>query len=510
MLWILALAATILGLSGLIYQPILGDDIVHITYGGFRILWADGGYVSLFDIWIREFIASNHVTPLNGLVYAIQISIVSLLQSAGVEVATAWGWFRIFWIVLTLFSASVFLSRLVQVLQFDKYFKGNLKIYSYSLVSASFIAFMQLHGLWSYDPLISYAVASWLTTTLGFLFLAAIIRLLDDESPGNKRSLFIAVAIGTAGILTYEMMVAFIVGAAVLAAGLLLRGYPQHWNFRDLTRVLIALGIPTLVFVATQVIRLMWPTWYEGTEPGYLAWVLPVTLFGFLNGLPLTIIPQYVNEAVDFNWHLSSNFVTLLSIGALLVIARVSLGSRLYFGRFNQWLLLTFSTLGVITLWVSATLIFSISSKYQMELGTNLGFVYLNYAVALTSLAILFGLYFLLFITLTPKAGWTIGTTFLIIVGLTHSTLNANITSTLQHKSNWTSALINSLDGKQDISTRCTHARLLDESDLPQKQKDAVIVGVSRAYLARYGDDFCAGWLPDENPPNNLALRDED
>jgi len=510
-LWLVALSLVILGLYWVVLAPILGDDLVFVTFGGLGTLWSDQGLAGLLSLWWDASVGSNHVTPLNGLVYVGQIVVISGLSHLGIPIAWAWGALRLFWIMLALVSASWMLEHWFHYMTNRSNPQKLPLLVFFSGISAVFIAIIQLRALWANDSVLSYSVAAWLTAALAFIFVGLIPKFFDTKSPSQCKPITLAAVIAITGILIYELMVvAIAAGAFALIAIWFIER--KEFGWRQLVYpMVLAIFLPAVIFLLTQYARTFWPSWYSGTQTGYADWVIPVTLYAVLNTFPLTNLPKAfaVSEQVYLDFLFVGSVVFAVvglfwlfvwQLGQLQVVQTVRLGKQFTIRTLIFMLVL-------LVLWGGSGLVFAVSAKYQVELGTELGTTYLHYSFGLLSLTV--------FVVATLLFTWTsarwLSVALIAItlsIGIAQALTNSIVTSELNAEKSWTRDLANSQAAGYSLDARCELDRQLEESGLPQIQIAAIRAGLYRTSIdLNKVSRNCAKFRGQVSRPENLTLN---
>jgi hypothetical protein len=508
--WCIAVAATSLSLWPTLRQAIVGDDLVFVTFGGLGRLWANPSIPDFTRYWIVENVGSNHVTPLNGVAYALQIIGVDRLQGLGIGIADAWTFFRLAWIEVAILASAFLLHSWQPLMRLPAVPRRHAMLLYFSLISATVVATVQLHALWTYDPVLSYSVATWLTISLGLVYLATLARLWSAERSALGRWAAAAIACGIVGVLTYEMMIAAVLAGAIAVAILAF----SRWRAEGLVRRLVwsatALAIPFVTFAAAQWARSLWPSWYEGTQTGYTALILPVLIAGVIGSLPLASMQLAQSAAGGISADVGAVLQTWF---AVIVLGSLSFRILRRGAQPNapkkgaNWWAVSALVLALGAFWVGSTLIFAVSAKYQYELGTTIGNTYLHYSVGILCVACLVTLAALALAPLT-RAYSVVGlVVILMAVSAIQASANSSIARALDAKLGWTIPLVDALDGTVDDAARCRLGADLTGSGLPERQRIAIMNGLSDAYLARYGKEYCQEWVNRPAPADNLALH---
>jgi hypothetical protein len=378
----------------------------------------------------------------------------------------------------------------------------------YLLLLAVFLAAFQMHASWGYDPILSYSVAGWGTSALGFFYLGLLFASWKRPSNAMKRRLWVAAIMGTVGFLVYEMFLAFAAAGAVMLLLSVIRKSDEE-GFRTMLRPLsLAVGLPLGVFAITQLVRLRIPNWYDGTSFGYLDWVLPTTITSTLSTTPLANALPYREEVGSYApWDESIGLHVFIIVLSFLLGMWMLMETELPRQIANYERFVAAGALGVVL--IGSNMVFAVSEKYQFELGNRLGYVYLGYAPGLLSLAVLLGWFSVLITQRLRRIGVVACVSALVLVAIPQAGINQSIENDLRNRWSWSSDLVNALRHPVDEKQRCSLAKQLDTAVLPEGQKASVAEGLTLAYAGRNsGEPFCRGWRELPNRSVGIVLRE--
>ena len=497
----------------LVELPVIGDDLVFVTYGGVGELWAGVSIPEFTWFWITESVGSNHVTPVNGLLNAGQLITVSWLAQLGIDIPTSWGVFRLFWIQLALVSLTYALVAWLSFVRPSIPRGVRMFVAIYALSAVGLIAFLQIHAPAGYDPILSYSTAGWVTVIFVFLSLAMVAHLWNPRCQRKGLVTLALIIFGVLGVLNYEMMVAGLVAIGVTSIVLFFFSPYRTKKWQNLFLSLIASGVPLIVFVITQWVRTLWPTWYDGTSTGFVSLILPVTATGLVSLLPLTNSQLLATAGWTLGTNMGQLLLSFVAFTGLIWIAwhlissmRRSNSRDLEGGKYFGLLIALISFLGTAT--VISTLIFAVSAKYQVDPGMVIGRTYINYAVGLMSLVALVSI-ILFFLILNRN--WKLFTFTLIIftsVFIAQNTLNLQLLGLLKQSQPWNIPLLQSLGAKEvSEQERCNLLLDLNQSDFSDRQKTAIAVGLENAFFGNWGKQYCEALTVELVAPQSLALN---
>lgn len=472
----------VLGLAPLSVVAPLGDDPITIAEGLAR-LWGSGSLASA--VWESAAAATtgDHVLPVGGALTAIEIYAAQLLMHFGLSLAHAWGILRLLAILVSLLSFAWMLGQLLtcQNMRCTSGTRWHLTVVCFMLTSGWFLAVMQIHAPISQDPLLSYAIVSWVAPAAAFLYVGALAAFLNSTG-GRPLPLVVALLLGIFGVFTYEpVVVAIALSIPLVAVWNLGRTGHRVEKRRQLWALVPALVV-LAVFSFAQVWRLTQPLEYSGTTPGFLQMTLPTWVNSMLGLAPLTTA-NLVVASVPQIWMIL--FYT--GISSTLIIGGIVVGRQSVLTSLSSGL----KALIFLWLFVSGVVVmFSISVKYQLEIGQILGRTYLFYGLGLLVLAGTLAIFVLW--TMRWRMASVAAVALALGLAIPQWALNSRALVDVEMAWSWTLPLINSLDGQYSDADRCRLIEDLTSREIPAFFVSGVEEGLQRSYFGRYQQPFCA------------------
>ena len=493
LLWSLALVVTFAGLTPLLGLGLLGDDLVDYSYG-LGQLWS-GSLISHVSSMVGNANAGLHVLPIVGIARALHNQAASTLATTPLSVSQSWELLRVVWIIAGLVACSLTISAWTPLTRLPARLARHRTLIAYSILSAVALATMQIHGVWSQDPVLSYSVFSWFSAVLGFAFFAALGVVWRQSGRAAWRWSFAAAAIGITGILVYESVAAALVAGFGAMLLLIFLTWEGRQSLRRALPVMVATLVPLGVFAAVQLYRTRMPSTYDGTQFGWVAWILPVWKTGLLGGLPLTNYPLTMETTSGYDPGLHSSIAAPAAVALLFVITWVAYRRGRNLGPQVPvqigWKAIAAVVSFCFAYWALATLVFSTTAKYQMEIETTVGRIYLFYSVALLCISVV-----LTMLALVVMArGWRAAIAAFVIavlgLGIVQWNVNARSLSRIHADFAWTRTLLDGVENDLPSSTRSQACRPLRELVLPDWYSGGTMAGLDTAYQARFGEPFC-------------------
>ena len=476
-----AITVVILGLVPILGTPPLGDDPITIAQGLGR-LWGLGGLPQAAWESAAAAMTGDHVLPVGGAVTALEVFLLGTLMNLGIPLTVAWGVLRVVMIVSTLLSFSWALClMLFRGAARNRMSRDGAVLAYFILTSGCFFALMQVHAPYSQDPVLAYGISSWFALTLSFLYLGLLSSFLEKPQ-GGAIYLLSAAAVGLLGSFTYEP-VAIAVGISVVMALLWIRAPSVRGRLKP--RVLVVAFtsmLVLLVFAAGQLWRLSQPLEYTGTTPGFLKMALPTWINSMVGIAPLMTWDLVPDSGIST---VMAAFYFILCGALILVGVRLARGAK----RPPAWTI--FQTVTLLWLFVGTTVaLYAVSSKYQLEIGTELGKTYLFYGLGLIVLS------GSLAVVLHMIAGRSrvelLAAPLLAVLAFTQWTLNSKALTAVEQEWSWTRPLLDSLDGDSNANERCELVEDLRSREVPVFFLSGVDEGMTRAYLGRYSEPYCS------------------
>jgi hypothetical protein len=493
LLWALALVISFFGLSKLVPVGLIGDDFV-VYMQGLAQLWSKDSFGSYIASNLSDLTTGNHVLPVAALFWAIYVRGAELLSHTPLSVSESWGVFRVASIVIAEIAAAFFMASWGRLSRLSFGFLRRSTLSYFLIISCVTLATIQIHAVWSNDPVISYSLASWGTAVFAFLYGGAIARILTTRQ--SKLWLWgLALPVfGILGVLSYEMMLGAIAAGGISIVVYIVLNFRNRPSWIRLAWLATGVAIPFVTLAFTQWLRWQQPQTYAGTTGGYAALVIPVFKTGVLGSVPLSSGSLAIQYGEGFPPRLLDVLLPLIAIllllGFLYLINRPIMTARTKTVSFSLPALLS-QVAFLLALWCVSTLIFAASSKYQVEIGQTIGHVYLFYSVGLLSVSCLLVIGFLIIGGRTKVSFVLVALVVLIPLAIIQGGFNSRSLQVLDRDMTWTKVLADQLGEPGTESERCTAFGEIAVRELPDWYSSGLIAGIESAYQNRYGQEFC-------------------
>lgn len=422
---------------------------------------------------------------------------------AGTTVGSAFNWL---WLTLsadlgismaTIYAVTKFVVLIVCAASLAGFWRVTSRAYgpgiSYwnALVITSLALFgtLQLHGLWSNDPVASYPLAGYASAALGFAVLVCAVLASERDGWG---SFVLGSVVALLAVMYYEINIGAILGSAViLAFGGWVRRADRRRLLVHLAGSAIFLGVPALLVLYGRTVTGSSTATYSGID---------VRLSGSTRAFVLGVGGSLPGSA----WWLSDR-----KLGGRVELVFVVFGIVTFVAMLLRWWAKTSDLraeapsenrqrLGQVSV-VLAVVIYAcfalslqaITEKVQNEM-LSLGYVYTFYAM--TSCAIALGLAVAghtLYLH-RPSLRWrallsTVAIAFLVI----QSTVNWRLSERMNDAWARNVRLLNSFDEDAPPVRRCEALDAWSAIHWPAYYKAGMTSGLDQAYRYYFGEPFC-------------------
>jgi hypothetical protein len=346
---------------------------------------------------------------------------------------------------------------------------------------------VQLHGLWSNDPVQELPLSGFAVTAIGFALLS--IALWTAERPTWRR-FALGAAVGLFAVSYYELTVGAVLGAfVILAAG--------AWRLRGRLRELARYAFGTAIFCGVPAAWLIFTRYtandiYPGRQiGGNIGRAFVDGLIGSLPGSAWHLETKYVDGTPSIS--MSAVLAALVAVAMLIYVARGA--ARAPTGSAHPDRRRAGSMAAVASVAVFAVFAVALETSTLLFGGQVAGVVYTFYAVSATAVAFAFA----------AGAWWLIGretlrwkvvagfavvlfAAFLVVQGSFNARLrdveNAELATNL--------AVYRTFAAGVPESQRCAAIGAWALAPWPPYYKQDVVLGTNLAYLTYFGVPFCA------------------
>ena len=419
-----------------VFTPLVADDFIISIYSNYVIKddsWWDVTYGA-----IAQSIGGTHFTVLNALISGYWLKIwLSVYQELHLNLHFGF-WFAKVVVYTTWFIALRYF--VYNVLQF----KGSRFKIDFTLI-LSFATILQIHTLWSNDPVTNYVFAGFLPVTFALITLS---KFFEYSKNPTLRNMVKVSALSLVSLLFYEIN--FAVVPVFLLVALLTRHSEEKSNYKLTLLRLIPAGFTTIAFIFLRTYTGQNATAYNGTT----------ILFNFDS--IKTFIINVCGALPTSTWFLASKLDKLYVSLPLFVSISLILFYLNYFHRKSERKQVIKKApikqvdnncviLLSITVWgLGAVAIQSLTPKIQIEVN-EIGKIYTSYATSATVTTILFTAFMLR--RIKPKTDVKYG--FILFLAAAQITLNFGLNLKLWEVMSPNVRLISVATAPTDLNRRC-------------------------------------------------------
>jgi hypothetical protein len=356
---------------------------------------------------------------------------------------------------------------------------------------SSFVLFstLQIHGLWSNDPVASYPMTGFMVAAIGFFILGWAAYTSLNPLISRLLVLFVLCVLS---VFYYETLVS----VGLLTFPILLSSMSRsNWR-RSLHRIL-KLGLPAIAtFLSITFSRMHTAAQaqtYGGTTVLFDEKTFSTFFFGLASSLPASawkVTSEF--SGTDFHLELLSTLTVFIAAPITLWhFPKISELTRIPM-RKNSALLITliFSTLGF---WAFSVGLQSLTEKVQNETG-KLGYVYSYYAVGAASFAVLTSVVLILMSQKSLKIKTLMFSIFLVFATV-QSSITWNISEQMSLSLIPSRTLLKEFSDFEVMPLRCQALRNWAAGNWPSYYEESMIAGLQDASMGYHKEPFCSNFL---------------
>ena len=396
---------------------------------------------------------------------------------------------------------------------------SRLDDWSYWFLALAVVAAatVQIHGLWSNDPVVAYTYTAWGSAAFMFGYIALLRPGFSAPRWRGALAVGAAAGMGTVSVWFYELGVGAVVAALMASivgtVVVLLRPrqstpYSQsalQFASRGAAMTLIplaAFAVPRFFGAAT----LVGHPGYEGTRP---QWGEDV-----LSSLVANIASNFPGAGLQQTWRAIGPFWGTAQLSLFAVLASIALGAA-------SWALLRqtpgststnrtedadradrsppdawLPAIGILT--IALTLVFSttiqaITEKIQNEAGGRLGFVYLFYAPGFIAASSLVAIVLIIMIQLRSRWPGVIAVAALVVFSTQQLAANRALSDTLKSQYVVNERVLDALYMRGDAAhdARCSALNDFLRHGYPTYYSYAIAFNISVAHRQLYRERLC-------------------
>lgn len=354
-------------------------------------------------------------------------------------------------------------------------------------IAITMIGTLQLHLVWSNDPVASYPMSGYTSVIFGLLAIWAAAELIQHSSTWIFK--FVAPLTFLTAVLYYEMNIALIPTIGILAISYhVSHRSTQISSIKHLARIAAIYVVPTIFIAILQMQNAAKSASYEGTAIALNDGTLTTFVTLLISSLPFSSWHLGFDWLYEYPSTLSSSMLllgtaSLISIG-LWRIHEIEKTKKVSQKAF--WLIPP-----LVSYWIFSTAIQSATSKVQSE-ATRIGSVYNFYAVGSTVLILLIAVSVLFTLQKIEKIGLKIIflTPFFIVINL-QVFLNFSIQQQHYTLLPQVRHLLVSYSERRPIDERCLALQTWLSMGWPTYYSNSMTTGMEKSYQTKFNEPFC-------------------
>jgi hypothetical protein len=480
--WVLYFVCSWCLLYPILVTPLVADDFLNPF---FQYTNTQGGY------W--NSIVFGWDTAFNGASMRLAGNVVSALLNnlwldlAGyslVSLSTFYAIQKYVVLILCAFSLSYFYGVLLNSLG------RNITLLKRTMLcSFVFFSTLQIHGLWSNDPVSSYPMSGFMVAAIGFYILGWAAH--TSIRPTTSRILALLVFCITS-VFYYEILA----GVGVLTFPVLVSSISRANLRRSLHKILL-LATPAIATFLTMTVSRMHTAAqsgnYGGTSIALGGKTLKTFLFGLISSLPASaweVTTQFLGGGVKLKL-VSIATVFLVVIVGLWEFPTITDFSRTF--RTQNRPLLIALTLSLFGFWFFAVGLQSLTEKVQNETG-KLGYVYSYYAIGSAAVSVLISLA-IVFISQKSLNFRIILFSCFLLFATVQGSITWRISEQMSSSLVPNRTLLAAFSDFDSVPERCQALRNWSAGNWPTYYEDGMIQGLQEASLGFHQEPFCPNFI---------------
>jgi hypothetical protein len=452
--------------------PIVGDDLIN----PFDLYRQTNGSVIEVIKYSLDWGLYNHIAPVGMLAGGLwNYSWIASQDFTGISHET-------FYILTKAFIYTLFILTLQKLIRrllpkdFSK--KGSVEIISVLSISA----LIQVHGLWSNDPVTNYPLTGMLSTIIG---IWCIINFIDLIECYTKRKFLITFLNLVIACFWYEMNLGLLVALPVYYAIKLrkLNTQRSRISFR-IGSLITMIGTPLFIFLTFRIMNLDAASKYDGTTIKLGLDAVQTWLLLNLSWIPFANFYTADHLNIPLNFKLQTVYfiqVAVLITTTFLLMKILKSKANFVFVKKTEKSILLHKTIPLALYALSATASHALTPKYQSEIKV-LGQVYMSYSVVLMTACALLSVYILL----SKSALWV-----LCAIAIGNLAINTTISQTFNLSMIKNTILIESFNSGNSRE-RCEALEQWKSINWPDYYRVGMESGLNYSFKSIRNSNFCS------------------
>ena len=466
--------------------PLIADDFLN-PFDQFRQSGAGLGR-NLGDAWKIVFSGASF-RPVGGLVGALyNWWWLQANAHLGLGIETAYALTKAAVFSFTITAGTLVIARVLRLLGSTTHFSRI-----HFAFAAVFSLTLQIHGGWSNDPVVSYPLSGFLSTSLSLIFLWSMLGFVQRPcARGTIFPSFLAVF----AVANYELSFGAVLGGSLLVFLFAVLMPQVSTNRRRLALVGQVPLVVSIVFVVCgRVIVGSASSTYAGTTvriDHHFPFTAVRTLASSLPASAWVLSRDALGGSVALSARTLIVAVVALAAGTMLVLESGQTKPDLRLAR----RLIVAPVAMLLTYWLSAAGLQAMTVKVQDE-APRIGYVYTHYAVGATVVAVIVALLLLLVPwsrVRRPAVALSFGA--LSILSTVQLTVNWRLAERLRQTTIPNQNLIESYSENRPFGERCAALRDWTAGQWPAYYENQMVDGIKSAFQHFHGEEFCGAYVP--------------
>jgi hypothetical protein len=467
---------------GLLFKPAItaqpaGDDLINPFYMFFE---TNGSFFESFKLGIEY--GTSHKFDILGQIAFVTHSWLWIQFDYFTGLDHTWFYAlskgMIFAVVLL--SATYWLQQIIWSLR--------LQISSWKLlflVTAFSGSTVQMHNIWSNDPVANYPMSGYASAVFSFVVLGLLVRHKNSQS---LKTMFLVSTWVSVAILYYQINIS-------LLPAVLMFWLANSWlNLKD-KNLLQPILRGTALFLMPVVVVLYGTFLTSGKTDDYGG-----TTIGSWSTFPKTTVIGILGTLPGGGWNLSEKSIgaiffpgwTTALVGVILLWILISLVPPKATDKSNSfdWKEAFKILLPGVAFWLAVVSIQTMTSKYQNEI-VSVGQIYNFYSHGHIFIA---GVVLIVFLGLSRISNrWTtVAICIIVFFGVTQFQINSQLKTVMRDGNSQSLKLLDSFDVSTSDKSRCEAWKNWASIGWPEYYETGMSVGYQQAFKTLYGKEFCS------------------
>lgn len=353
------------------------------------------------------------------------------------------------------------------------------------LITAISGSTIQMHNIWSNDPVANYPMSGYASAVFSFVVLGLLVRHKNSHS---LKTMFLVSIWVSVAILYYQINIS-------LLPAVFMFWIANNWLELKSKNLLKPIMRGTALFFLPVVVVLYGAILTSGSTDDYGG-----TTIGSWSTFPKTTVIGILGTLPGAGWSLSEKSIgailfpgwTTALVGVILLWILMSFVPRRAIGKSESFDLkeVIKITLPGAAFWLAVVSIQTMTSKYQNEI-VSVGQIYNFYSHGHIFVA---GVVLIVFLGLsnTSIRFSTVAVCIITFFGLTQFQINSQLRAVMRDGNIQSLRLLDTFDVSTSDRSRCKAWNNWASIGWPEYYEQGMAVGYQRAFKTLYGEDFCS------------------